>query len=146
MLKRMSYVSRFSRPFSREEIEELAADAATRNRGLGITGILISSGGIFYQVLEGPIDAVNNLFHTIALDPRHKDVLVLTVQEEVEDRQFPTWAMKKISLDEEAMSRLDPLKALLEAIVVQRELTKRMMGVLTRSIWQELMEDTQSDP
>jgi hypothetical protein len=146
VLKRMSYVSRFSRPFSADELQDLAADAATRNRGLGVTGMLMSSGGIFYQVIEGPVDAVNDLFHKIALDPRHKDVLVLTVQEEVEDRQFPSWAMKKMNLDEGAVSRLDPLKALLEAIVVQRNATNRMMGVLTRSIWQELMEDTQPDP
>lgn len=143
VLKRMSYVSRSSRPFSGDELEALAADAAARNHGLGVTGMLMSSGGIFYQVLEGPIDAVNSLFHKIALDPRHNDVLVLTVQEEVEDRQFPSWAMKKMNLDEGAVSRLDPLKALLEAIVVQRNSTTRMMGVLTRSMWQELMEDTQ---
>lgn len=146
MLKRKSYVSRFSRPFTRDELDALADDAAARNRGLGITGMLMSSGGIFYQVLEGPVGAVNELFHKISLDPRHKDVLVLTVQEEVESRQFPSWAMKKVSLDENAMSRLDPLKALLEAIVVQLESTKRMTGVLTRSIWQELMADTHPDP
>ncbi|MEO6445226.1 MAG: BLUF domain-containing protein [Gemmatimonadaceae bacterium] len=146
VLKRKSYVSRFSQPFTRDELEALAADAATRNRGLGITGMLMSSGGIFYQVLEGPVAAVNDLFRKIALDPRHKDVLVLTVQEDVESRQFPSWAMKKVNLDEGAMSRLDPLKALLEAIVVQHESTKRMTGVLTRAIWQELLEDSQPDP
>ena len=48
-----------------------------------------------------------------------------------------------MNLDEGAISRLEPLKALLEAIVVQRTSTTRMMGVLTRSIWQELMEDSQ---
>lgn len=146
MLKRKSYVSRFSQPFTQNELEALAADSAARNQGLGITGMLMSSGGIFYQVLEGPVDAVNALFHKISLDPRHKDVLVLTVQEDVEIRQFPSWAMKKVSLDEGAMSRLDPIKALLESIVVQLESTKRMTGVLTRSIWQELMSDTQREP
>lgn len=145
-LKRKSYVSRFSQPFTSDELEALAEDAAARNRSLGITGMLMSSGGIFYQVLEGPVAAVNELFHKISLDPRHKDVLVLTVQEDVETRQFPSWAMKKVSLDEGAMSRLDPLKALLEAIVVQLESTKRMTGVLTRSIWQELMAENQPDP
>ena len=146
MLKRNSYVSRFSQPFTRDELEALANDSAERNRGLGITGMLMSSGGIFYQVLEGPVAAVNELFHKISRDPRHKDVLILTVEEEVESRQFPSWAMKKVNLDEGAMARLDPLKALLEGIVVQLESTRRMTGVLTRSIWQELMVDAQSDP
>ncbi len=146
MLKRYSYVSRFSRPFTRDELEALASDSAARNQGLGITGMLMSSGGIFYQVLEGPSAAVNELFLKISRDSRHKDVLVLTVQEEVESRQFPSWAMKKVSLDEGAMSRLDPIKALLESIVVQLESTKRLTGVLTRSIWQEFMVDSQPDP
>ncbi len=146
MLKRYSYISRFSRPFTRDELEALATSSAARNEGLGITGMLMSSGGIFYQVLEGPSAAVNTLFRTISLDPRHKDVLVLTVQEDVESRQFPTWGMKKVSLDESTMSRLDPIKALLEGLVVQLESTQRMTGVLTRSIWQEFMVDSQSDP
>jgi serine/threonine protein kinase len=141
VLKRVSYISKFSRPLSREEITQLAADAAERNRSLGVTGMLMSSGGIFYQVLEGPVEAVDRLFQKIAADPRHKDVLVLTSQEEVEDRQFPSWAMKKVNLDEEAASRLEPIKALLEAIVVQREAMQRLMRVLSRSVWHELMED-----
>jgi hypothetical protein len=141
VLKRVSYISKFSRPLSREEITQLAADAAERNRTLGVTGMLMSSGGIFYQVLEGPVEAVDQLFQKIAADPRHQDVLVLSSQEEVEDRQFPSWAMKKVNLDEEATSRLEPIKALLEAIVVQREAMQRVMRVLSRSVWHELMED-----
>lgn len=145
MLKRVSYVSKFSRPLARDEITKLAADAAERNRTLGVTGMLMSSGGIFYQVLEGPVDAVDKLFQKIAADPRHKDVLVLSTQEEVEDRQFPSWAMKKVDLDEGAVARLEPIKALLEAIVVQREAMQRLMRVLSRSVWQELMEDDRGE-
>ncbi|MGD8727002.1 MAG: BLUF domain-containing protein [Gemmatimonadales bacterium] len=141
MLKRISYMSKFSRPLSRDEVTRLADDAAERNRALGVTGMLMSSGGIFYQVLEGPADEVDKLFRKIAADPRHKDVLVLTMQEQVEDRQFPSWAMKKVDLDEEAIARLEPIKALLEAIVVQRESMQRLMRVLSRSVWQELMGD-----
>jgi len=100
----------------------------------------MSSGGIFYQVLEGPIEAVDGLFQKIATDQRHKDVLILSVQEEVEDRQFPSWAMKKVDLDEGALSRLEPIKALLDAIVVQRESMQQLMRVLSRSVWQELMD------
>lgn len=141
MLKRVSYISKFSRPLTNDEVAQLATDAAERNRQLGVTGMLMSSGGIFYQVLEGPLEAVDSLFQKIAIDPRHKDVLVLSVQEEVEDRQFPSWAMKKVNLDEEAVTRLEPIKALLDAIVVQRESMQHLMRVLSRSVWQELMDD-----
>jgi hypothetical protein len=141
LLKRISYISRFSRPLSRDEVAQLADDAAERNRAVGVTGMLMSSGGIFYQVIEGPVDAVDKLYQKIAADSRHRDVLVLTTQEDVEDRQFPSWAMKKVDLDEESVARLEPIKALLEAIVVQREGMQRLMRVLSRSVWQELMDE-----
>jgi hypothetical protein len=144
VLKRISYISKFSRPLLLEEITQLATDAEERNRALGVTGMLMSSGGMFYQVLEGPPDAVDRLFQKIGADPRHKDVLVLTAQDEVDDRQFPSWGMRKINLDEEAVSRLEPVKALFEAIVVQREAMQRLMRVLSRSVWQVLMEDDRS--
>jgi hypothetical protein len=145
VLKRISYISKFSRPLTRDEIEQLAADAAERNRALGVTGMLMSSGGIFYQVLEGPREAVNTLFQKIGADTRHRDVLVLNAQEDIEDRQFPSWAMKKVDLDEMTVSRLEPIKALLDAIIVQQEATQRLMRVLSRSVWQELMNDPQED-
>ncbi len=145
VLKRISYISRFSRPFSREEVAQLAADAAERNRRLGVTGMLMSSGGIFYQVLEGPVDEVDRLFQKISADPRHQDVLILNTQDEVEDRQFPMWAMKKVNLDEATVGRLEPVKALLEAIVMQRESLQRLMRVLSRTIWQEMMADEDED-
>lgn len=141
MFKRISYISKFAHPLTRDEITQLADDAAERNRSVGVTGMLMSSGGIFYQVLEGPTDAVDRLFQKIVSDTRHKDVLVLSAQEEVEDRQFPSWAMKKVDLDEDALSRLEPIKALLDAIVLQQETVQRLMRVLSRSVWQELMDD-----
>jgi hypothetical protein len=141
VLKRISYISKFSRPLTRDEITKLADDAAERNRPLGVTGMLMSSGDIFYQVLEGPIETVDNLFQKIAADTRHTNVLVLGVHEEVEDRQFPSWAMKKVNLDESALARLEPIQALLESIVVQREGMQSLMRVLSRLVWQELMGD-----
>ena len=145
VLKRISYISKFARPLTRDEVSKLAADAADKNQAIGVTGMLMSSGGIFYQVLEGPVDAVDDLFKRIAADSRHRDVLVLSTHEDVEDRQFPTWAMKKVNLDEDALSRLEPIKALLDAIVVQRETMQKMMRVLSRSVWQELLEHDDGD-
>jgi hypothetical protein len=53
-MKRIKYVSRFAVPFREAELEELGMRAAKKNKGLDITGVLITSGGLFYQVLEGP--------------------------------------------------------------------------------------------
>ena len=141
MIKRISYISKFARPFTRDEITQLAEDAAERNHPMGITGMLMSSGDIFYQILEGPPDTVDRLFQKITTDTRHTDVLVLGIQEDVEDRQFPSWGMKRVNLDEQAVTRLEPIKALLDAIVVQREAMQKLIRILSRSVWQELMDD-----
>jgi hypothetical protein len=145
VLKRLSYVSRSTRPLTRDEITEITTQSQERNQKIGVTGMLLSSGGIFYQVLEGPPDEVDKLYQKIAADTRHKDVLMLAAQEQVEDRQFPSWGMKKVDLDEAAVARLEPIKALLEAIVAQRDTMQHLMRILSRSVWQELMGDDRTE-
>ena len=102
MLKRVSYISKFSRPLTRDEVSKLAADAAEKNQAIGVTGMLMSSGGIFYQVLEGPVDAVDDLFKKIAADSRHRDVLVLSTHEDVEDRQPSGFRIAPLGVGTEA--------------------------------------------
>ena len=59
MLKRITYVSRFAKPFSESELEKLGESSARNNEELGVTGVLMTSGGIFFQILEGPEEAVD---------------------------------------------------------------------------------------
>lgn len=75
MLKRLKYVSRFSGSLSRSEIDDIVERAVQNNRTLGITGMMMASGGIFFQVLEGPSQAVDTLYEKIASDPRHTDMV-----------------------------------------------------------------------
>jgi hypothetical protein len=72
------------------------------NPGLGITGVLCFSEGIFLQVLEGGRSAVNQLYNRIAADPRHTQVELMTY-EEVGERRFAGWTMGQVNL-----SRLNP--------------------------------------
>ncbi len=137
MLKRVHYVSRWARDLSSDELDALVADAAARNRELGLTGILLTSGRLFMQVLEGPVEAVDHVLGRIVADPRHTDVLVLG--EEMDGaRVFPDWAMERVAL-EDADERLEPLRALLEAISAQRAIIGRLAGVLERAAWRELV-------
>ena len=140
MFKRIGYVSKFSRQLTQSEIDTLGTDAAEYNRSVEITGMLVATGSIFYQVLEGPQAAVDKLFEKIASDRRHRDFLILDVQEGLKDRQFPDWSMKTVNLDAEGVERLAPIKALLEAIVDQRESLHRLMGILSSSVWHEMTE------
>jgi len=137
IMKRIKYVSRFAMPFRENELEELGAKAAEKNKNLDITGVLITSGGLFYQVLEGPQEAVDEIFGYIQADKRHTDLVVLGVEEDVNQRLFPDWAMKTVNLDAEAHVRLLPLKVLMEAVFEQQQHIDKMMWAIDRGLRQE---------
>jgi hypothetical protein len=137
IMKRIKYVSRFATPFRESELEELGRKSAEKNESLGVTGVLLTSGGLFYQVLEGPEDAVDDLFRAIRADKRHTDLLVLGVEEDVTQRLFPIWSMKTVNLDAAAHVRLLPLKILMEAVFDQQQLIDKMMWSIERGLRQE---------
>jgi hypothetical protein len=97
MLVRLLYASRSLKPASPDVIESILAESRSHNPGLGITGILCQSGGIFMQVLEGGRLAVNQLYNQIVRDERHTDVVVLHY-EEVAERRFSGWTMGQVNL------------------------------------------------
>jgi hypothetical protein len=67
--------------------------AARRNNPLlGITGALICRHDIYLQLIEGPADAIDELYARILADDRHTNVELL-LTEAMGDRMFPAWAM-----------------------------------------------------
>lgn len=96
------YASRAVAAIDQEELLAILRKSKTRNPGLGITGVLCFSGGIFLQVLEGGRGAVNRLYNRIATDPRHADVELLSY-EEIGERRFAGWSMGQVN-----MGRLNP--------------------------------------
>ena len=118
-MKRIKYISRFAAPMTARDIERIAAQSAANNRKFGITGLLIASGGVFFQVIEGPDAAVDEIYSRILRDKRHQDVLTLRVEEGNLPRLFPDWEMRKIDLDTATEMRLEPMKAIIQAIIRQ---------------------------
>jgi len=140
MMKRITYVSRYSRPMTADEIETLGAKAAEKNRELGLSGVLLTSGGLFYQVLEGPAEAIDHLYGTILEDERHTDVILLNSESPITERSFAEWSMKTIDLDAKAHVRLLPVKALMKAVFEQRRLADNMVDSIARSLWYEMRD------
>ena len=138
MFKRIKYISQFARPLSAQEIARLAEAAARKNAVLGVTGVLMTSGGIFFQIIEGPPEAVDRLWETIARDRRHTDVLLLSVEGGVKRRLYPDWGMKTMDLDAASEARMEPLKAILHAILNQRRVIDTLSSSLERALWHEL--------
>lgn len=140
MVKRITYVSRFAKPFSESELEKLGEDSSERNRMLGVTGVLMTSGGIFFQILEGPEEAVDKIYSAISADPRHTDLVVLELEHDVQQRNYPDWSMKTINLDAASHLRLLPLKVMMETVFEQQLLIDKMLWAIDRTLKHELRE------
>ena len=102
MLVRLMYVSRASDSVNQNELVAILKKSKANNVGLGVTGVLCFSAGIFLQVLEGGRSPVSALYNKIANDPRHHDVVLLSY-EEVNERSFAGWSMGRANL-----ARLNP--------------------------------------
>ncbi|MBK5928088.1 BLUF domain-containing protein [Rhodobaculum claviforme] len=93
MLASLAYASLSRIPAFSPGMLDLVRSCLARNPALGLTGGLYFDGVQFYQVLEGPPDAVEGMFATIAADPRHHAVQRLW-DGPIVRRRFGDWAMK----------------------------------------------------
>jgi hypothetical protein len=102
MLVRLMYASRATGPVRPEMLATILKKSTHNNPGIGVTGVLCFSGDVFLQVLEGGRAQVSSLYHRIAQDPQHKDVVLLSY-EEIEERSFAGWSMGQVDI-----GRLNP--------------------------------------
>jgi len=86
------YNSAANEEFTEEALSTLLTKARNKNASLGITGMLLHVDGCFFQVLEGPEDAVNALAETITRDPRHGRMTTI-IKEPIARRAFGEWTM-----------------------------------------------------
>lgn len=78
-------------------IDKVIAAAKYHNPRFGITGLLVFGSGIFFQWLEGPRDNVKSLMQIISADSRHSNVVVLSQEDEIRERLFPSWDMELVA-------------------------------------------------
>lgn len=91
ILTRLVYYSQRN-PSERLSVDDLI-DACRRNNARAyITGMLHYNGDHFLQVLEGGRAEVSAIYHRIARDPRHSNIILISCQD-VRERMFPTWSM-----------------------------------------------------
>ena len=95
-LYRVLYCSRNTIPGSAEQItrniDQILEVSRRNNARQGVTGGLLYSEGCFAQVLEGPVQAVEQAFERIQCDERHSEVTVLQAGP-IEARAFGAWSM-----------------------------------------------------
>jgi len=84
-----------SRPFGFDDacLNGILLTSRRNNPREAITGALICRHDLYLQLLEGPEDAVEARYRSIARDDRHLEV-VKRVTRRVTERMFPSWAMR----------------------------------------------------
>jgi FAD-dependent sensor of blue light len=97
-MHRLVYVSSAVELFSETELERLLKKSRRNNESAGLTGMLLYKDGNFMQCLEGPREAVQTLEARIRVDPRHRGMIVLLTEDDVQP-EFKEWAMGFKKLD-----------------------------------------------
>jgi hypothetical protein len=127
-----------------KDIDAIIEVSVANNKRDGITGMLVSTGRLFFQLLEGPDEAVDRLYKRILDDPRHESVLLLAEETGDLDRLCPDWAMGKIDLSTDSSPSLEPVKAILTAISDQRRIIGDLTKTLEQVMWRQLIDSEAS--
>lgn len=90
-ITRIIYCSELS-GVDKEAISAILDVSRKKNAKAGITGLLLFNGTYFLQCLEGSRAAVNETYHRIVRDERHRNPVLLTC-EELPQRDFADWDM-----------------------------------------------------
>jgi Sensors of blue-light using FAD len=93
MRQRLIYFS--GRDPSCRALADLVAGSAKRNRGIGVTGMLVADEKCFLQVLEGEREVVSALFVAISRDTRHNNVTLVEVGD-IATASYPDWGMTRL--------------------------------------------------
>jgi hypothetical protein len=88
----------------RSEVENILVISRSKNQLASITGALMFNAGCFAQVLEGPLDAIQSTYEHIQSDPRHSNVVMLSLEPTME-RQFSNWSMAYLGVDSTASAK-----------------------------------------
>lgn len=97
-LESIAYVSTASHPMRDEELQLILAQAREVNARLGVTGALLYADGMFMQVIEGPAEAIDEVFARVSASRRHTGIIEL-YREPVARREFEDWHMAFRRLD-----------------------------------------------
>jgi len=139
-MKRIRYISEFVHPMTSEQLDELTRVSARNNMRDGITGMLVASGNLFFQLIEGPDEAIDALFAKIARDERHTNVMALGTESGDLKRLCPNWGMNRADLDSDDDVRLEPIRAILHAVSQQQRILTDLTETLERAMWRELIQ------
>lgn len=113
MIISLIYVSTAVYLLGSEELLDILRASRINNEMGPVTGLLLYKDGNFMQVLEGPEEAVMNIFGKILRDVRHTDIIVVS-KEPIMAREFSDWRMAFLNLDDETFKNESALSEFLK--------------------------------
>jgi hypothetical protein len=128
---RLLYISDISAAGSGEQLENILRTAQKNNAANGLTGVLISGGNVFMQVLEGPEQAVLRTYVNILDDRRHGNCRLIYISP-VSGRLFSNWSMGSIESNPLEFQDVTYLTAQRRETVEPAAFTAVMSGFLKR--------------
>lgn len=103
MITGLVYLSEATTFFDELDLNCLLINAANTNQKHSITGFLYFKNGRFVQYIEGPDNALDELFVKIKSDKRHSVKMVID-QIELDSRLFPEWSMAYFAFPDDCES------------------------------------------
>jgi blue light- and temperature-responsive anti-repressor len=97
-LIQLIYSSSATQELQDSELLSILEVSRRNNAARDVTGMLLSEKWSFFQILEGPADAVDAVFKIISADKRHHRIITI-VKEAIPQRSFGEWTMGSASLD-----------------------------------------------
>jgi len=120
MLSTIIYRSHISDEVPLKTLAKLAVEANKVNESHNVTGILLFNGTHFFQLLEGPEDAVLAIYEGICRDPRHHNLVEL-MRDYAPARRFGNVGMELFDLREYDQAKV--LQAVLDKGTSKYQLT-----------------------
>lgn len=144
-LVRLIYASHMTRACRPKDIMDIVEVSRKNNKRMGVTGALCFSSKGFLQCLEGPREAVNELYRRIVQDTRNVDCALVSY-EPIRYRKFREWTMACVrsnEVDRHILSRygvvrtfdpceLDGEQAIGLLADISRERTQFMSNAMSR--------------
>lgn len=92
-----------------EVTDEIVRSAKKNNPACDVTGALFYHSGLFFQIIEGPQEALEALMSKIEKDERHKNIERL-FDDPIRKRAFQEWNMDFFNLDDATRINSDELR------------------------------------
>lgn len=89
---RLIYYSEHAQPEGSAGLDQILAASWKNNRRDGVTGLIISKGLFFIQLLEGKRSSITQTVQRIFLDKRHEKIVLVDLSQ-IDNRLFADWSM-----------------------------------------------------